>query len=232
MTTSTVILMLLGISACASKQSTSATTADSTTTQGADASTTAEASPAAEAAADGQAKIETTGTVSFAHDFTVPSCQVGKPGEGLLNGYTMATEGSDGDPSLIHVRIADFTKDGTYSIATKTGEAQVAQMMSPGSAGIQMVLATGGKDQPPTSLTTTPQATTEIVISGDGAKGEVTFTKYQDLAKAQFEKDRDNSNLVDGKISWTCGKVDHLAAGMSDAVNGAFNSLMGGSKKP
>lgn len=229
LTTPTVILMLLSLGACASKQSTSTTTTDTTSTQGSDAATTADASPAADA--DGQGKIETTGTVSFAHDFKVPTCQIGKPGEGLLNGYTMAAEGADGDTNFIHVRIADFTKDGTYSIASKSGDAEVAQMMSPGSAGLQIMLATE-KDQPPTALTATPQATTEIIISGDGAKGEAKFTKYQDLMKAQFEKDRDNSHLVDGSITWTCGKVDHLAAGTSDAVNGAFNSIMGGSKKP
>lgn len=230
LTISAFMLILVGLDACAAKQPTSATT-NSTTTQSVDAAdVSSDASPAAGGAADAQGKVETTGTVSFSRNFKVSQCAIGKPGAGLLNGYTMASEGADGDATFIHVTLAEYTKDGTYTIVSKTGDAKVAQMMTPGAAGLQLVLGTGGKGEPPTSLTASPHATTEITISGDGSKGEAKFTKYQDLLKAQFNNDRDNANLVDGDISWTCGKVDHLAAGTSDAVNGAFNSLMGGSK--
>jgi len=173
-------------------------------------------------ASSGHGHIVTTGSVVLEHDFKIAQCLISKPGRGLIGGYQMHAE----TPEIIVVRESDYTKDGTYVVKAKSEEEQVPQAVNQPTAGaLQLMISAGDKELKP--VTDTPQSTLEITISGDGAKGEAKFTKFQDQMAALMDPAASHSQKdfapVSGTSTWSCAKVDRL--GNADAINSAVKDL-------
>ena len=157
-------------------------------------------------------------------------CQIAPPGDGLLSGYHMNAKDGDSTVMNLAVVIKNYDKDGPYSPADKSAEAQVGQAMSTGNMGLLTLMVAQKGSPMPLAVMLQPTSTLVVTTADNGAKGGVVFTDmespvtFSDIDLNSNEKP--HGKRVSGSISWTCGHVDHLNAEMNNAVNGMMNKLM------
>ncbi len=169
------------------------------------------------------AHVRLAGDVTMDRDVAVDMCAVAPPGDGLLSGYQMAAK-TDDSIALLQVRIKDFSKDGSYGVADKTQEGQVAQMMATGSGGPLTLMVMSADSKVPVALMVKPQSKLDITISENGTKGDAEFTDLE--APNISEPTAAHGKIVSGSVTWSCAKVERLNSKMNDAVNGMFKSLI------
>lgn len=180
--------------------------------------------------AKGSGHLHLTGDIVIDRDFAVDGCQIGPPGEGLLSGYHMNAEDGDSSISLLAIVIKNYDKDGPYSPADKTLEAQVGQAMATGNMGMLslVVLPPGG--QIPIGPMLKPTSTLVVTTSANGSKGEAKFTdmesppSFSDINLKSGEAP--HGKRMSGSVAWSCGHVERLDPTMDKAVNGMMNKLM------
>lgn len=181
-------------------------------------------------ASAGSGHLHLTGDVTLDHDFVVDACQIAPAGDGLLAGYHMNAK--DGDSTLTHLSIVlkNYDKDGPYSPADKSEEAQVGAAMATGDMGPLSLMVTQPSSPMPLAPMLKPASTMVINVSDNGNKGDAKFT---DLETMPSFEDIDlksstppHGKKLSGSITWTCGKIDTLNAQMNSAVNGMFDKLM------
>jgi hypothetical protein len=212
-----IALAMSTVFACTGRTS-SAATADS----GAGASESAEGT--------GTGHLHITGDVTMDHDFAVDMCQIAPPGAGLLSGYHMGAK--DGDSTIVNlgVVVKNYDKDGPYSPADKSEEAQVNQAMATGDMGLLSLMVVRPNSPMPLAVMLKPTSTLIVTISGHGTKGEVEFKdmesppSFEDIDLKSGEKP--HGKKVSGTVTWSCGHIDRLDPTMNKVVDGMFNGLM------
>ena len=164
------------------------------------------------------------------HDFAVDMCQIAPPGAGLLSGYHMGAK--DGDSTIVNlgVVVKNYDKDGPYSPADKSEEAQVNQAMASGDMGLLSLMVVRPNSPMPLAVMLKPASTLIVTISGHGTKGEVEFKdmesppSFEDIDLKSGEKP--HGKKVSGTVTWSCGHIDRLDPTMNKVVDGMFNGLM------
>lgn len=178
----------------------------------------------------GSGHLRLTGDVTLDHDFIVDGCQIAPPGEGLLSGYHMTAKDGDSTISMLSIVLKDYDKDGPYTPAGKSAEAQVGAAMSTGVMGPLSLVVAQPNSSMPLAVMLKPASKLVISISGNGAKGDAQFSDMESpITFADIDPKSTSAphgKIVSGSVSWTCGKVDRLNAQMNDAVNGMFNKLI------
>ncbi len=178
----------------------------------------------------GSGHLHMTGDVTIDHDFAVDGCQIAPPGDGLLSGYHMNAKDGDSTVMNLSVVIKNYDKDGPYSPADKSAEAQVGQAMSTGSMGLLSLMVAQKGSPMPLAVMLQPTSTLVVTTADNGAKGGVVFTDMESpVSFADIDlnsNEKPHGKRVSGSISWTCGHVDQLNAEMNNAVNGMMNKLM------
>lgn len=179
-------------------------------------------------AAMGSGHLHLTGDLTADADFAVDGCQVGKPGDGLLDGYHMHAD--DGAKGIIQLAVVekDYAKDGAFTADT-SGAAQLQSGMSTGSFGPLTLMMTGADATAPLTFMLTPSSSLVITISGDGAKGEAKIENMESMVMMQdmlTSNGKPHGKRVSGSVTWSCGRVDRLNGEMNKAVDGMMNKLM------
>lgn len=179
--------------------------------------------------ATGSGHLQVTGDITVDHDFVVDACQIAPPGDGLLAGYHMNAKDGDSTIDNLTVIVKKYDKDGPYSPAYDNAAAQAGEVMATGSMDF-MTLIIAQKDSPmPIGIMLKPASKLVATISGNGSKGEVKFTdmesplSFEDINLKSTEKP--HGKRVSGSVTWTCGHVERLNAGMDKMVNGMMNKL-------
>lgn len=178
----------------------------------------------------GTGHLHLTGDVTMDHDFAVDMCQIAPPGAGLLSGYHMGAK--DGDSTIVNlgVVVKNYDKDGPYSPADKSEEAQVNQAMATGDMGLLSLMVVRPNSPMPLAVMLKPTSTLIVTISGHGTKGEVEFKdmesppSFEDIDLKSGEKP--HGKKVSGTVTWSCGHIDRLDPTMNKVVDGMFNGLM------
>jgi hypothetical protein len=178
----------------------------------------------------GTGHLHLTGDVTVDHDFAVDMCQIAPPGAGLLSGYHMGAK--DGDSTIVNlgVVVKNYDKDGPYSPADKSEEAQVNQAMASGDMGLLSLMVVPPTSPIPLAVMLKPTSTLVVTISGKGAKGEAEFKdmesppSFEDIDLKSGEKP--HGKKVSGTVTWSCGHIDRLDPTMNKVVDGMFNGLM------
>ena len=178
----------------------------------------------------GSGHLRLTGGLTLDRDFLVDGCQIAPPGAGLLSGYHMTAKDGDSTITMLSVVLKNYDKDGPYSPADKSAEAQVGEAMSTGVMGPLSLIVAPPNSPMPVGLMLKPASKLVINISGNGAKGDAQFSDLESpIGLADIDPQSTappHGKIVSGSVSWTCGKVDRLDAQMNDAVNGMFNKLV------
>lgn len=212
----TIVLAMSVVFACTGRTS-SAAIADSA------------AGPAESAEGTGTGHLHITGDVTVDHDFAVDMCQIAPPGAGLLSGYHMSAK--DGDSTIVNlgVVVKNYDKDGPYSPADKSEEAQVNQAMATGDMGLMTLMVVRPNSPMPLAVMLKPTSTLVVTISGHGTKGDVEFKdmesplSFEDIDLKSSEKP--HGKKVSGTVTWSCGHIDRLDPTMNKAVNSMFDGL-------
>jgi hypothetical protein len=178
----------------------------------------------------GAGHLHLTGDVTKDADFAIDGCQIGKPGEGLLDGYRMHAENGDSSIIMLSVLLRDYVKDGPYNADT-SASSQLKEGMSSGSSGPLSLMITEADPTAPLAFGLTPTSSLVITISDDGAKGKAELVNMESqvgMAEilAARNKGKPHGKIVSGSVTWSCGHVDHLNDTMNKAVDGMMNKLM------
>jgi hypothetical protein len=178
----------------------------------------------------GAGHLHLTGDITKDVDFAIDGCQIGKPGEGLLDGYRMHAEDGDSSITMLSVLVRDYVKDGPYAADT-TASAQLKEGMSTGNFGPLSLMITDKDATAPLAFMLTPSSSLVITISDDGAKGKAAIVNMESqvgMAEmiAARDKGKPHGKTVSGSVTWSCGHVDHLNGEMNKAVDGMMNKLM------
>ena len=177
----------------------------------------------------GSGHLHLAGDVTADVDFAVDGCQIGKPGDGLLDGYHM--HAMEGTKEIVQLSILErnYVKDGPY-VADTSGASQLKEGMSSGNFGpLSLMMSSGGASPIPLSFMLTPASSLVVTISDDGAKGNA---KIENMESMVMMTDMLASNgkavgkKVSGSVTWSCGHVDRLNGEMNKAVDGMMNKLM------
>jgi hypothetical protein len=180
--------------------------------------------------AKGAGHLHLTGDVTKDADFAIDGCQIGKPGEGLLDGYRMHAEDGDSSLNMLSVLLRNYVKDGPYTADT-SASAQLKEGMSSGNFSPLSLMLTDKDVTAPLAFGLTPKSSLVITISDDGAKGRAEMVNMESqvgMAEivAATGKDKPHGKVVSGSVTWSCGHVDHLNGEMNKAVDGMMNKLM------
>ena len=177
----------------------------------------------------GAGHLQLTGDVTLDHNFVVDMCQIAPPGAGLLSGYHMTAKDGDSTLIMLSVVLKDYDKDGPYSPAEKSAEAQVGQAMATGVMGPLTLMVAQPNSPMPLAVMLKPASKLVINISENGAKGDANFSDMESpISFADIDlksSSPPHGKVVSGSITWTCGKVDRIDATMNKAVNGMFDKL-------
>ena len=178
----------------------------------------------------GAGHLHLTGDVTKDADFAIDGCQIGKPGEGLLDGYRMHAENGDSSIIMLSVLLRDYVKDGPYNADT-SASSQLKEGMSSGSSGPLSLMIAQANAIAPLAFGLTPTSSLVITISDDGAKGKAELVNMESqLGMAEMLAARNtgkpHGKIVSGSVTWSCGHVDHLNDTMNKAVDGMMNKLM------
>jgi hypothetical protein len=123
-----------------------------------------------------------------------------------------------------------YDKDGPYSPAYHTAEAQVAEQMSVGSSDFMTLILAQPSSPMPVGIMIKPESKLVATIAGNGVRGKVDFTDMESpISFADIDmksKEKPHGKRVSGSISWSCRKVERINAQMDAAVNGMMNKLM------
>ncbi len=235
-TLSVPIFVLLLAAGCAHHEQTATSTEAITSDQSA---TSADASPADASASDSGATgaaaghIRLAGDFALDRDFVVEQCAVSPPGDGLLAGYQMHAKDGDGTIQLLSVKLADYSKDGTYSPAVKSQAGAVAGAVTNGAMGPLTLQLERPNSHVPLSIQQMKSSKLDITITG--TKGDAEFTNLESPALIEYmasgakgtpPPDGAHGTLVSGSITWDCGKIDHINGAMNGAINGMFKKLI------
>jgi hypothetical protein len=180
--------------------------------------------------ASGAGHLHLTGDVTKDADFAIDGCQIGKPGEGLLDGYRMHAENGDSSIIMLSVLLRDYVKDGPYNADT-SASSQLKEGMSSGSSGPLSLMIAEADATAPLAFGLTSGSSLVITISDDGAKGKAELVNMESqLGMAEMlaarTKGKPHGKIVSGSVTWSCGHVDHLNDTMNKAVDGMMNKLM------
>ena len=178
----------------------------------------------------GSGHLHLTGDLTTDADFVVDGCQIGKPGDGLLDGYHMSADHETKGIIQLAVVQKDYAKDGAYTADT-SGAAQLKAGMSTGSFSPLSLMLTGEDATAPLAFMLTPGASLVITYSDNGAKGEAKIVDMESqvgMAEmiAARDKGKPHGKKVSGSVTWSCGHVDRLNGEMNKAVDGMMNKLM------
>lgn len=178
----------------------------------------------------GSGHLHLTGDVTLDHDFAIDGCQIAPPGDGLLSGYHMNAKDGDGTIVMLSVVIKKYDKDGPYSPTFHTAEEQVGETMATGSQDFLSVMVATPNSTQPLALAWKPASKLVVTTSGNGSKGEATFTDMgTPLSVADVDMKTGTMSpgkKLSGTVTWTCGKIDRIDPTMDKAVNGMMKKLM------
>ena len=178
--------------------------------------------------AAGSGHLHLTGDLTADADFAVDGCQVGKPGDGLLDGYHMsAAEGAKGIIQLAVVQ-KDYAKDGPYTADTSSAS-QVKSAMNTGIFSPLSLMLTGEDPTAPLAFLLTPASSLVITYSDGGAKGEAKIVDMESMVMMHdmiASQGKAHGKKVSGSVTWSCGHVDRLNGEMNKAVDGMMDKLM------
>lgn len=177
----------------------------------------------------GAGHLRITGDVAKDVNFTVDGCSIGKPGEGLLDGYRMHAEDGDSTIAMLSVLLRDYVKDGPYTADTSAA-AQLKEGMSSGNFSplSLMIMA----DNYPLAFKLTPASSLVITISDNGAKGSAEIKNMEsqpgmsEVIAAHNSGGLPHGKAISGSVTWSCGHVDRLNGEMNKAVDGMMDKLM------
>ena len=175
--------------------------------------------------ATGSGHLHVTGDLTVDHDFVVDACQIAPPGDGLLAGYHMNAK--DGDSTIVNLTVVvkQYDKDGAYSPAYDNAGAQVGEVMATGSMDFMTLMMTQKGSPMPVGIMLKPESKLVATISGNGSKGEITFTDMESavvLRRHQPEIEREAAR----QASVGLGHVDVRTRGASqrrDEQDGQWN---------
>ena len=218
------LLAAASVVACtAKKTSTDETGSPSAQTEQSDESSTAEHGT-------GTGHLNVTGDLTVDHDFVVDACTIAPPGDGLLAGYHMNAKDGDSTIDALSVVVKGYDKDGPYSPAYHTADAQVSEVMAAGSMDFMTLILAQKSSPMPVGIMLKPESKLVATISDNGAKGKVEFTDMESpLSFADIDlnsKEKPHGKRVSGSITWSCGRVERINAKMDEAVNGMMKKLM------
>jgi hypothetical protein len=215
------LLAATSVVACTAKKA-SADLASSSPDQANDASSSGEGT--------GSGHLHITGDVTVDYDFAVDACQISPPGDGLLAGYRMQAKEGDGAILLLTVAVKSYDKDGPYSPTANSAIGQAAEVINTGSQDFLTLMVKDAKSPVPIAVGLKPESKLVTTISGNGAKGEVTFTDME--APPSFDDIKatgsgpPHGKRMSGSIAWTCGHIERLNPEMNAAVNGMMKKMM------
>jgi hypothetical protein len=177
----------------------------------------------------GSGHLHLTGEVTSDVDFAIDGCQIGEPGEGLLNGYRMAAKDGDSTIMLLSVVLHNYAKDGSYTADTSS-VAQLKEAIATGAFSPLTLMIRNPASPEPLAFGVTPTSVLTLTISDNGSTGKADILNEEsqvsslDMVANTNEKPR--GKRVSGSVTWSCGHVDRLNAEMSKAVDGMMNKLM------
>lgn len=180
--------------------------------------------------AKGSGHLHITGDVTKDADFAIDGCAIGKPGDGLLDGYRMHAEDGDSSIIMLSVLLRDYVKDGPYNADT-SASSQLKEGMSSGNSGPLSLMIAGAEPTAPLAFGLTPNSSLVITISDNGARGKAELVNMESQVGmlemiAARDKGKPHGKVVSGSVTWSCGHVDHLNGEMNKAVDGMMDKLM------
>jgi hypothetical protein len=182
-------------------------------------------------ATKGTGHLHVTGDVTKDADFAIDGCQIGKPGDGLLDGYRMHAEDGDSSIIMLSVLLRDYVKDGPY-VADTTSAGQLKEGMSSGNFGSLSLMLAGDGSSNPLAFGLTSSSKLVVTISDDGAKGKAELVNMEsqpgmaEMIAARNSNGKPHGKTISGSVTWSCGHVDHLNGEMNKAVDGMMDKLM------